>query len=217
MILKNKKYDPLEEFSAEELRFLISKRLGGAEGARRLIRGDSDIQDKVPRWRKKNGIIYLSVTSDGTTGPEWKKRLLNKGFSLEYFGVDALDSPHFKPTNNVMTEVAIFPGTFFHESECHERHVFATAEKHDFSIPNAEVACLIREALCDKDLEDLGLWNVMTMHEPFPDCRSTLPYHCRLTSTRDKEGQCLTGYGSDRPKWAKGHGFAFAASIVKGK
>jgi hypothetical protein len=118
----------------------IVKMLGGEEGALRFLRGELVVSKPARRWREEDGVIYFTVTSDGTTGEEWVKRLESKGFHVGSCAKSVLRSADFKPTSGVTTEVAVFNGLLFEDNE---RKIRAEAERRKFEKPNAEVACLI--------------------------------------------------------------------------
>jgi hypothetical protein len=48
----------------------IVKKLGGHDGAIKFLQGKLSVSEPTRNWREEDGVIYLSVTSDGTTGPE---------------------------------------------------------------------------------------------------------------------------------------------------
>src|SRR3989344_1798944 len=82
---------------------VIDKR-EGEEGVVPFLRGELSVSEPNRRWREQDGVIYLSVTSGSTTGPEWIKRLESKGFQLSKWAKDLLNSSDFKPTNGVTYE-----------------------------------------------------------------------------------------------------------------
>jgi hypothetical protein len=126
------------------------------------------------QWREKNGVIYFSVTSDGTTGEGWIKRLESKGFDVSCWR--ELRSPDFKPTSGVTTKVAVLRRTLFESDasisseEDASDSVRAVINKLRLSKPNPEVACLIREKFTDGDITALGLEVIIVMHEPIREC-----------------------------------------------
>jgi len=97
-------------------------------------------------FRRKNGLIHFSVTSDGTTPEGWKNRLLNKGFNLLGVNID-----HLIPTVGVTTDIIIY------ESEVDIKKQINLVSNH-LSI---EVACLVRDKFTDKDLRDMGLYKII--------------------------------------------------------
>src|SRR3989344_2067345 len=121
-------------------------------------------------WREEDGVIYFSVTSDGTTGKDWIARLESKGFCLlDGYAKQLLSSLDFKPTNGVTTEVAVLKGMLFEGDDRTSKTIRAEADKRKLTKPNAEVACLIREKFADKELEAMGLLWIVVMHEPIKD------------------------------------------------
>lgn len=162
-------------------------------------------------WRKENGIIYLSVTSDGTTGPEWINRLVQKGFPLlspqaKYL----LCSSDFKPTSGVTIEIAILPGTLWNYNERITRVIRAEAAARKLLSPNAETACLIREMFSDEEMEAMWPRRIVTMHEPIKDSNGG-PF--LLGANCDGCGRWLLAYyGHPACWWSRDDGFAFAVS-----
>ena len=166
----------------------------------------------IPRWTEREGVIYFSVTSDGTTGPQWIERLKKKGFRISDWAESLLKSDDFKPTNGVTTEVAVLKGMLWKDSDRITSNIRAEADKRKLEKPNAEVACLIRERLADEDIEAMGLWWIVTMHEPIKDSDGVLRL---LLAHRSDGGRWLsTAYGSSDIRWRDDAGFAFVAPQV---
>src|SRR5687767_5139046 len=93
----------------------VWNRLGGEEGVERFLRGEIIVAEPARSWREEDGVIYFSVTSDGTTGEDWIKRLEGNGFRVRDYAKQVLRSPDFKPTNGVTTEVAVLQGMLFED------------------------------------------------------------------------------------------------------
>lgn len=204
------------EFASASLtagqRNVIVKKLGGHEMALRYLRDELSVSEPTRSWREEDGVIYFSVTSDGTTGEDWIIRLESKGFRVGDYEKQVLRSPDFKPTNGVTTELAVLKGVLFWDNDRITKNIRAEADKRKLSKPNAELACLIREKFTDKDIETMGLWYIPTMHEPINDSDGNPRL---LSADRDGFGRWLYAY-RDRPgvKWGRGSGFAFAVSQV---
>ena len=49
----------------------IVNKLGGEAAADAFLRGELTVSEPIRSWREEDGVIYFSVTSDGTTGEEW--------------------------------------------------------------------------------------------------------------------------------------------------
>ena len=182
------------------------------EAVRLVNSGEWVVSKQTHSWREEDGVIYFSVTSDGTTGEDWITRLESKGFRVGDYAKQVLRSPDFKPTNGVTTEVAVLKGRLFEDNDRITKKIRAEAYKRKLSKPNAELACLIREKFTDKEIEAMGLWYIVAMHEPINDSGG-VPF--LLVASRHDGGRwldaCNDGPGSG---WSRGGGFAFAVSQV---
>lgn len=190
----------------------IVKKLGGHDGAIKFLQGKLTVSEPTRTWREQDGVIYLSVTSDGTTGPQWIERLEGKGFRLSDYAKSVLRSPDFKPTSGVTTEIAILKGMLFEDKDRITKKIRAEADKRKLTKPNAEVACLIREVLADEEIEAMGLWGIVAMHEPIKDSDGVPGL---LGADRHDDGRWLDAcYGKPDGGWHRGRGFAFVVSQV---
>ncbi|MBU1160085.1 hypothetical protein KKD04_02810 [Patescibacteria group bacterium] len=162
------------------------------------------------QWRERDGVIYFFVTSDNTTGPDWIKRLESKGFQVSKWAKDLLRSPDFKPTSGVTTEIAVLKGILFSDNDRITKKIRAEAEKINLSKPNAETACLIRERFSDKEIEEMGLYWIVTMHEPIKDSDGGPDLLSVLRDDRWLDAD----YGHPDHRWDHVHGFAFVVSQV---
>lgn len=168
-----------------------------------------------PSWREKEGVIYFSVTSDGTTGPNWIKRL-EAGHSFEV-GRQAkriLLSRDFKPTSDVVTKIAVLKGTLFGDQNRAMRNICAKAREYGLKEPDAETACII--AFLFPELQKAtGLSSITVMHQPIKVVRGVPRLLCA-----DFGDDCwrLSAYRArtrDRSDWgSRRDGFAFAVSSV---
>ncbi len=159
-------------------------------------------------WREQDGVIYFSVTSDGTTGKDWIARLKQKGFRVGNYAKNVLCSPDFKLPEGVTTEIAILKGMLFQDNDRITKNIRAEADRRMLTKPNAEVACLIREIFTDEEIKAMGLWYIVTMHEPIKDSYGD-PH--LLLARRDDDGRWLhTSCGKTGHGWYRDYGFAFA-------
>lgn len=190
-------------------------RQNGEEAVRLFVtamNGHFSVSEPIRSWREEDDIIYFSVTSDGTTGEDWIKRLEGNGFRVGDYAKQVLRSPDFKPTNGVTTEVAVLKGMLFEDNNRITKKIRAEADKRKLSKPNAELACLIREKFTDKEIEAMGLIWIVAMHEPINDsgCDPLL-----LNAYRVDDGRWLYAYyGRPDSRWDRDGGFAFAVSQV---
>ena len=161
-------------------------------------------------WREQDGVIYFSVTSDGTTGEEWIKRLDGKGFSVGYYAKQILRSSDFKPTKSVTTEIAVLKVLLFTDDDRSTENIRAEACRRRLTKLNAETACLIREKFTDEELEAMGLWWVVVMHKPIKDSGGSPSL---LYANRDGLGRRLGACdGNPDDRGDRDSGFAFAVS-----
>ena len=191
----------------------IVKKLGGHDMALRFLRDELSVSEPTRSWREEDGVIYFSVESDGTTGEDWIKRLEGNGFRVGGYAKQPLRTPSFKPTSGMTTEVAVLKGMLFEDQSRITKKIRAEADKRKLGKPNAELACLIREKFTDKEIESMGLWNIVAMHEPINDSDGDPSL---LNANRYDGGRWLDAYcdGPDH-RWSRGSGFAFAVSPQK--
>jgi hypothetical protein len=191
----------------------VINKLGGEEGVAKFLRGDLAVAEPTRRWREQDGVIYLSVTSNGTTGPQWIERLEKKNFRPSRWAKDVLNSPNFKPTSGVTYEIAVLKGMLFEDKNRITKKIRAEAETLKLTTPNAEVACLIRENFSDEEIKAMGLIWIVAMHEPIKDSVGDLNL---LYAYRYDAGRWLDA-AFDNPgfEWDREGGFAFVLSQVQ--
>jgi hypothetical protein len=190
----------------------IVKKLGGKEGALKFLRGETSVSEPEKSWREHDGVIYFSVTSDGTTGAEWIARLEKKGFRVGDYAKSVLLSKDFKPTDGVTTEVGVLKGMLFEDNQRITKNIRKAADDLKLETPNAEIVCLIREKFTDEDIEAMGLIWIVAMHEPIKDSDGVPRL---LRASRAGDGRWLgTCSGKPDDRWYRERGFAFAVSQV---
>ena len=139
------------------------------EAVRMMNSGELQISVSKPKWTEKDGVIRFSVTSDGITGEEWISRLESKSFRVSDYAKSVLSSKGFKPTSGITYEIAVLKGEIFSDNDRITKNIRKEAKNRKLSDPNAEVACLAREKFSDKELEAMGLYWIVAMHEPIKD------------------------------------------------
>lgn len=184
------------------------------EAIRIVNAGEVQITVIKTKWTEKDGVIRFSVTSDGTTGEQWIARLESKGFRVGDYAKSVLRSKSFKPTTGITYEIAVLKGELFSDNERITKNIRKDAKNRKLTTPNAEVACLIREKFSDKELEAMGLYWIVTMHEPIKDSGGD---PILLDAFRGGDGSWLYAYyGSPDRRWGRSSGFAFVVSQVSG-
>lgn len=162
------------------------------------------------KWREKDGVIYFSVTSNGKTGQEWIEYFKNKNIDLSSRTKEVLLSPDFQPTNGYTYNIAVLRGRWFINADRYVYNIRADADKRGFTEPNAEVACLIRVMFTDEELKAMGLWEIVTMHEPINDADG---YSSLILARRSGDDGCLSVCsGGPRSDFDINSGFAFEFS-----
>ncbi len=191
------------------------KRLGEGDWAAKILpflRGNAVVAQSPRLWSEADGVVTFSVTSDGTNGKAWIKRLEENGLRVGDYAKRMLGSAAFRPTMGVATQISVLKGELFADNDRVTRNIRTEADRRKLEKPNAEVACLIREMLTDQDLEAMGLWYIVAMHEPI-DVSGDDPY--LLAAHRGGDGRWLSAY-HDLPdrRWFRYNGFAFVSPRV---
>lgn len=174
--------------------------------------GSGDVTDSEPsrEWSEQDDVIYFSVTSDGTTGKEWIKRLKSKNFRVSYYAKRLLSSSDFKPTYGVTTQVAVLKGMLFSDNDRITKNILSDADKRKLIKPNAEIACLIREKFTDEEIEAMGLSGIVVMYELI---KSSGDAPGMLSAYLYEGGRWLDAYYDLYDgRWNREDGFAFASS-----
>ena len=194
----------------------MAKQMGTSDPCevfRRINSGEWVVVSKPERaWREQDSVIYFSVTSDGTTGEKWIERLESKGFRLSDHAKSVLRTSDFQPTEASTYEIAVLKGMLFEDNNRITKNIRTDADKQKLTKPNAEVTCLIREKFSDEELEAMGLWWIVAMHEPIKDSGSVPGL---LSASRVGGGRWLDAcYDSPDFRWNRVDGFAFVVSQV---
>lgn len=151
----------------------------------------------------------LILTSLGLTGMEYISRLEKKGFQATDWakGISAKIPASRKGTTY---EIALIKGSEFSPPYPTTKEIRAEAVERGYGTPPAEIAYLLREKLSDEEIEAMGLWWIVVMHE-------SLEYSGGdpnlLATFRDDDGRPLNMcIGRSSVGWDRVDGFAFVAS-----
>lgn len=201
------------DLTADQLNAIV-KKLGGHEAVLKFLRGELSVSEPTRNWREEDGVIYFSVTSDGTTGEEWIARLEGKGSRVGDHAKSVLRSADFKPTTGITTEVAVLKGMLFEDNDRITKKIRTeAAANRKLETPTAEIACLIRELFTDEEIKAMGLTWIAAMHEPIKDSDSGPRL---LVAYRSSVGGSWLRTCCVKPddRWVRESGFAFAVSQV---
>jgi len=164
------------------------------------------------------GNIHFIVTSDGRTREEWinyfeneKKDAKGKPYRVSDYGKSVLRNAP-APTNGVTYNIVVRPSKKISDSDRITKKIRAAADKKGWVKPHWEASCLIRDAFTDEQLEEMGIWYIVGMHEPIKDSDGDPSL---LNSYRNFDGRWL-GASCGRPDviWDDDGGFAFAVPQV---
>jgi hypothetical protein len=168
--------------------------------------------DLIPekKWLEKDDVIYLKVTSDGTSGPNWIERLEKQGFKLDKYAKDLLWSKDFKATTNIVYTIAVLKGNLFIDSGRITKKIRSEAKRRNLVTPNPEVACLIREMFSDAEIAAMRLDWIAVFHRSIKGSNGDFNLlHTKCTA----DNSCLnTRYDNPVLGWSMEHGFAFEVS-----
>ncbi len=161
-------------------------------------------------WTEKDGVIYFMLVSNGKTGDEWITHFEGKKLSVGNYAQSVLRHKNFKPTKvGTVHHIAILKGELFSDGDRITKNIRAEAKKRKMTDPHAEVACLIRDNFSDKEIEEMGLSWIITMHEPIPDSDGVL----NLLGTRQYDDFRLFACNSHPDhSWHRGNEFAFVVA-----
>lgn len=179
------------------------------EAVKLVNSGEWIITKPVRRWREENGVIRFTVVSRGLTGPQWIEHLEKMGRPVGNYAKSVLRSPDFKPTNGVTYEVAVLKGEIFKDEDRITQMIRAEADRRKLVKPNAELGCLIREMFTDKEIEEMGLYWIIAMHEPIVDSDG----NPRLLGTRRYDSSLSAFYDEPDDRWYRDGGFAFVSQV----
>ena len=159
-----------------------------------------------------DGNIHFTVTSNGMTREQWEKHLESRGFRLSGWARNVLRRASETPTNGVTYHIVVRSGSKITSCDRVTKKIRAHAAEKGWNTPHWEVACLIRDTFSDEQLEEMGLWWIVTMHEPITDSDGDPRL---LHSNRYGVGRWLLAF-YDRPDdgWDDRGGFAFVVPQV---
>jgi len=178
---------------------------------KRFLRKENPWPAQEKKWREENGVIYFNVgPTDGTTGKDWIYGLEDDSFRVREDAREILRSPDFKSTEGVTYEIAVLKGTLFrHDHNKTTKKIRTYASERGLIIPTPEIACYIREKFTDADIEAMGLFWIVTMHQPIR-CSDGVP---RLLDVNCGDGGLGAFREGQHDCWPDPNdGFAFVVS-----
>lgn len=113
------------------------------------------------KWYEEGGVIHFSVTTGDSTGLNILERLMKKGIRVSPSLRERLTADGFYPTQKAISYLEVFKGEYFDHDKCTLDSVRIEAGWRDLHSVSLEVACAVREKFTDKELDDMGICNLL--------------------------------------------------------
>ncbi len=157
------------------------------------------------------GNIHFTLTSNGFTREQWEQQLERRGWRIGDYARQVLRCANEAPTSEgTVHHIVVHPGKLISDSDRITKKIRAAAKKYGWLKPHWEVACLIRDTFTDEQLQQMGLWCIVTMHESIKDSNGV---PILLGLGRYDDGRWLDAvFGRPDGDWNGRVGFAFAVS-----
>lgn len=213
------KVNELKDFTRGQIDAVLMKigqdaGMGTSDGIRAFLAGKLVAKPVTTSWHRSNGWIFFKMSCEiGLNGEEWITRLEAKGAHVDDCTKKILRSPDFRSAWRKEVGVVVLDGAVFNNDDRITKNIRAYAQQMNLLIhgyPSAELACLIRERITDEDMEKMGLFSIVTMHEPIKgsDGKPQL-----LVADRYSAGYRLSSnFAGPDHRWGRDEGFAFVAS-----
>jgi hypothetical protein len=161
----------------------------------------------------EGNIHFTLPPTKGLSREQWEQHLEHRGWRIGDWARKVLRHASETPTNGVTYNIVVRPGKKISNGDRITKKIRVAAEAKGWVKPHWEIACLIRDTFTDEQLEQMGLWYIVTMHEPINDSDGV---PILLYSRRDDDGRWLRA-DYDRPddEWHDFGGFAFVVPQVR--
>lgn len=157
--------------------------------------------------QNKAKALTFDVTTDARTGEEHIAALQQKGFRVDDYAKQVLRSKEFVATNGVVYKLAVIMASEFEDAARTNATIRAEAANRGYLDPAPEMAPYLREMISDEELQRLGLWGLVIMHQPIADSDG---YPGLLGLDRDGDGRWLDSFdGQPDNDWGREVGFVF--------
>lgn len=159
------------------------------------------------KWTEKDGVIRFTVTSDGTTGPEWIERLRKAGIKPNDFSEDLIR--RMDTTEGLTTNVVVLKGELLLDFPYRTTYeAWKEASRRGLILASFETTCLIHEKFTKEELAEMGLRAIIAVHKTI-DRSFEYPYLHR--NFRYSSVHLLNYYKPAADSWSSDTGFAFVA------
>ena len=149
----------------------------------------------------------FEVTTDGRNSEQFITDIEAQGDRVGNIAKQLLHSKKSVATNGVTYKFALIMGDEFKDEDRTTSNIRAKAAKCGYIDPSTELAPYIREMFFNEDLEQIGLWALIIMHEAIAGSRGNLSL---LGLRRSDRGLWLDTFrGSPGRRWDRDFGFLF--------
>ncbi len=206
----------------------IVKKIGGEEKALKLLRDELVVIEPerlaagmpavVPatfETDSASGRITVKVKALGLSGEEWVARLEALKYRVSDYAKSVLRNPEYHKHRlepGMEYTIALVRGTEIRKDRDRTTAKLRELGARDYGKDvhdrtKAELACLLREAVSDEQLEKWGIWYIAILHDPIAD----LDGGPRVLSVRRRdEGRWLdASWDEPGSKWGDDGAFGF--------
>ncbi|MBX4189227.1 hypothetical protein KW785_01365 [Candidatus Parcubacteria bacterium] len=147
------------------------------------------------------------VTSNGLTGEQWIARLEAAKYNVGDYAKQMYRSHKFVATNGVTYKLGVIMGHEFEDNDRTNQNIWAEGERRGWLKPSMEHSGLLRELVSDEEIERMGLWALILMHEPVSGSYGNPSI---LGVYRNDRGRWVdASYGRPGGRWDRERGFVF--------
>ena len=155
----------------------------------------------------------ITLTALGLTGSQWIKRLETEGYKISEYAKQVLNSPDYdceRMKKGEKVTVQFVSVKDLNQTVATTQEIKDFAKTKGWEMPKGELALLIREAISDKQMEDMGVYYIEALHEPINDSVGNPRV---LIADRYDGGRWVDAYWGDPSRQWYGSG-AFAFPLV---
>jgi hypothetical protein len=162
-----------------------------------------------------DGYIRFSVTSNGRTGDEWIHYFEQiRGYAVSKWAKSLFSHVDFRPTNGVVYNTVIIPVSANPSSGIMKaRTMLQMAREKGLALPPPELGPLIRDFFTDLEIDDMGFWYIVIMHEPIVVGTNSAPSIFEVNTRRGQNTLNATP-GAPGSMYMGEVGFAFMSGQI---
>ena len=153
----------------------------------------------------------FEVTTDGRSGEQLTVDIEAQGDRVGNVAKQLIHGKKFVATNGITYKLALIMADELEDDDRITSNIRAEAARRGYVDPPMELALYVREMFSDEDLEQIGLWALIIMHEVVTDSHG----HLRLLGLyRYVGGRRLHAFDvSPDDEWDRDYGFLFLVPV----